>query len=302
MKFLVLSLLFAIICSANDKFIRKVMDYERGGGELQIRYKCVRNPPLNRCSDSDFISMASESCPSSKYTVSVKRKIGCIKDPKQNYLEVCNLADITCMPKSSTSNSSSPKQTSKDLSETNQAEDGLLEEEDDYDIETDDTEDYETDSTDNNGIIKPQSYDGYIKPQNTRQANPRSNNSNSSNNSEEEVESEKDDEQAQVDEVEVADEEGISTDAERVETNEELVETEEQVQDLEVDKLEALDAKPGEIKEDQQISEEKKEELQEALEDSSKVEELEEAIEKRDSNLNQKKPEDETSGLIINSN
>lgn len=301
MRLLVLSLLFAIICSANDKFIRKMMDYERGGGELQIRYKCVRNPPLNRCSDSDFISMASESCPSSKYTVSVKRKIGCIKDPKQNYLEVCNLADITCMPKSSASHSNSPKQTSKDLSESNQAEDGLLEEDDDYDIETDDTEDYETDSTDNNGIIKPQSYDGYIKPQNTRQANPRSNNSNSSSNSEEEVEPEQADEQAQVDEVEAADEEEeVSNDSEQVETNEELVETEEQ--DLEVDKLEALDAKPGEIKEDQQISEEKKEELQEALEDSSKVEELEEAIEKRDSNLNQKKPEDETSGLIINSN
>jgi len=102
MKRLVLSLfVFCLITplGAQDpqdkKFIRKVMDYEKSSGEIVIRLKCVRNPPLNRCTDADFKEMAKESCDSNTSKITKIRKRDCINDIK-NDVEVCNYADLTC--------------------------------------------------------------------------------------------------------------------------------------------------------------------------------------------------------------
>lgn len=95
-------LILLFICSLSfaqkKKFIRSVIDYDRGGGVKQLRFRCVRNPPLNRCSDSDFIGMAQDKCDPEKFSSAVTRKSGCIKNPKQNYAEVCRSADVTCTP------------------------------------------------------------------------------------------------------------------------------------------------------------------------------------------------------------
>jgi hypothetical protein len=79
----------------NDKFIRKVMDYEKNNGEKLVRLKCVRNPPLNRCPESVFKSMAKEDCDPNKYKMTKIRTRGCTRDLKSGE-EVCNFADVIC--------------------------------------------------------------------------------------------------------------------------------------------------------------------------------------------------------------
>lgn len=98
MKLILILLSVFNLSIAKEKFIRQVLDYDKGGGVIQLRFSCVRNPPLNRCSDNDFISMAQKKCDPEKYSASISRRSGCIKDPKQDYKEVCNSADVLCKP------------------------------------------------------------------------------------------------------------------------------------------------------------------------------------------------------------
>lgn len=81
-------------------FIRKVVDYEKSSGETLIRLKCVRNPPLNRCSRAVFAKMAEDDCDPETHKISNIRTRGCTRDLKSGD-EVCNFADVTCVEKSS---------------------------------------------------------------------------------------------------------------------------------------------------------------------------------------------------------